>query len=46
MEMFEEFRVRFGKNEIEIQDFYDQIIYFTPMKKLVGKSDKEMQINL
>ena len=46
MKKFDEFRISFGKNEIEIQSFYDQIIYFTPMRKLVGKSDKEMAINL
>ena len=46
MKKFDEFRISFGKREAEIQSFYDQIIYFTPMRTLVGKSKKEMEINL
>ena len=46
MEMYDEFRVGFGKHEVEIQHYFDQVIYFSPMKTLIGKSEKEMQINL
>ena len=46
MEKYDEFRISFGKHECEIQSCFDQVIYFTSMKTLVGKSQREMAINL
>jgi hypothetical protein len=46
MELYNEFRVRFGRHEAEIQSYFDQVIYFSSMKTLIGKSEKEMTINL
>ena len=46
MEKYNEFRVRFGRNEVEMETNYDHVIYFSPMKTLIGPSDKEMALNL
>ena len=46
MEKYNELRVRFGKNEAEMETNYDHVIYFSAMKSLIGPSDKEMALNL
>ena len=44
MELFEKHRIAFGKYETEIERYFDPAIYFSSMKRLIGKSEKEMQL--
>ena len=44
MELFEKHRISFGRHETEIERYFDPAIYFSSMKRLIGKSEKEMQL--
>ena len=42
-ELFDEFRIKFGRHESEIERYFDHALYFSTMEKLIDEPQTDMR---